>query len=71
VVRRCFLAGRCGFEYVIFGRIGWPLPIGILVLAGIAVTANRLPPEVISTAATVVLPAVAFADPQPARAAPS
>jgi low temperature requirement protein LtrA len=50
-----FLAGRSAFEYVIYGRLTWPRPIGIILLAVVAVTVVHLPPTISSAAATLVL----------------
>jgi low temperature requirement protein LtrA len=57
-----FLAGRAGFEYVIFGRLTPPRLIGIVLLAVIAATVVYLPPTVTSAAATLVLAGVAAFD---------
>ena len=57
-----FLAGRSGFEYVIFGRLTRPRLIGISLLAAIGATVVYLPPTVTSAAATLVLAGVAALD---------
>ncbi|MEU4335269.1 low temperature requirement protein A [Micromonospora lupini] len=57
-----FLAGRVGFEYVIFGRVTLPRPIGILVLAGLSPVVVHLPPEATVASTTAVLIALAAED---------
>ena len=57
-----FLAGRSGFEYVIFGRLTRPRLIGVLLLAIIAAIVVYLPPTITSAAATLVLAGVAAFD---------
>ncbi|MFI7606660.1 low temperature requirement protein A [Micromonospora sp. NPDC049366] len=57
-----FLAGRAGFEYVIFGRITPPRPVGIVVLAALSPAAIHLRPEVTLAAATLVLAGIAVWD---------
>jgi low temperature requirement protein LtrA len=57
-----FLAGRSAFEYVIYGRLTWSRPIGILLLAVVAATVVYLPPTITSSAATLILAAVVVFD---------
>ncbi|MEH1167075.1 low temperature requirement protein A [Micromonospora sp. CPCC 205539] len=57
-----FLAGRSGFEYVIFGRVTMPRLIGILVLAGLSPAVVHLPLEVTLASTTLVLAALAVED---------
>ncbi|MDG4782475.1 low temperature requirement protein A [Micromonospora sp. WMMD961] len=57
-----FLAGRAGFEYLIFGRVTLPRLVGIVTLGGIGSLVVHLRPEITSAAATLVLAAVAALD---------
>jgi low temperature requirement protein LtrA len=57
-----FLAGRSAFEFVIYGRLTSPRPIGILLLAVVAATVVYLPPAITSAAATFILAGVAVFD---------
>lgn len=57
-----FLAGRAGFEYIVFSRVSWNRPVGILVLAALVPPMLHLPPLVTAIAAVVVLAGIALTD---------
>ncbi|MFC3505311.1 low temperature requirement protein A [Micromonospora krabiensis] len=57
-----FLAGRTGFEYLVYGQVTAPRLLGIAALGILSAFVVHLPPEVTSGAATLVLAAVAVAE---------
>jgi low temperature requirement protein LtrA len=66
-----FLAGRAGFEYIVFARVSRNRPIGVLVLAALTPVALHVPPLVAAAAATAVLAGCAIADAARARRRPT
>ena len=65
-----FLIGRGGFEYLVFNRVSWTRPVGVLALVALTPAAlhmSRLPATAISVA---VLTGVALADTARARTHP-
>jgi low temperature requirement protein LtrA len=65
-----FLAGRAGFEYLVFARVSWDRPIGLLVLAALAPGMLLVPPLVVGLAATAVLAGIAICDAARSRGHP-
>jgi low temperature requirement protein LtrA len=62
-----FLAGRAGFEYLVFSRVSPDRVIGVLVLAAVFPAMVFAPPLLAAVAAAVVLAGVAIADTARAR----
>jgi low temperature requirement protein LtrA len=57
-----FLAGRAGFEYVLFAQVSWDRPFGVLVLPLLILLALHVPPLLAAIVAAVVLLGVAVDD---------
>ncbi|GAB3942785.1 hypothetical protein GCM10027614_30450 [Micromonospora vulcania] len=57
-----YLAGRSVFEHVAFARVSRPRPIGILVLAAMALVLVGQPPLGVGAAAAAVLLGIAVSD---------
>ncbi len=57
-----FLVGRSMLDYVVFSRVSWSRPIGVLLLAAISPAALRQPPVVVAMVAAVVLATIALSN---------
>ncbi|MEU5722700.1 low temperature requirement protein A [Micromonospora sp. NPDC047738] len=57
-----FLVGRSALEYVVYSRVSLPRPAGIAALVALAVPLTLVPPLAVSSAAAIVLLAIAIAD---------
>ncbi|MFI7606314.1 low temperature requirement protein A [Micromonospora sp. NPDC049366] len=57
-----FLAGRSGFEYLVFGRVTLPRLVAIVLLTGVAFSVVHVRPEVTSAGATLILAGVVALD---------
>ncbi|MEV4759330.1 low temperature requirement protein A [Micromonospora sp. NPDC049559] len=57
-----FLAGRAGFEYIVFAKVSWNRPTGALVLVALILPAIHRPPIVATVAVLVVMLGVAITD---------
>ncbi|MCW3814611.1 low temperature requirement protein A [Micromonospora sp. DR5-3] len=65
-----FLLGRSMLDYVVFSRVSWSRPIGVLLLAALAPAALRLPPVVVAMVAALVLAGIALSNVVAWRLAP-
>jgi low temperature requirement protein LtrA len=66
-----FLTGRAGFEYLVFARVSWDRPIGVLALAALTPVTLLASPLVAATVAAAVLAAIAHIDAARARRHPA
>ena len=66
-----FLTGRAGFEYLVFARVSWDRPVGVLVLAVLTPVMLLASMLVAATVAALVLFLVAHTDAARARHRPA
>jgi low temperature requirement protein LtrA len=65
-----FLVARAGLEYIVFARVSWYRPVGILVLAALTPLMHLAPPLLAAVAAAAVLAGIATTDAARARRHP-
>lgn len=65
-----FLAARAGFEYIVFARVSWYRPVGVLLLAALTPLMLLAPSLLAAGVAAAVLAGIAIADAARARRHP-